>query len=94
MNETDPKFEIDILKRVEGIVQEINNRMSGPGKSVFKRYPVTFTLLALFGVVAVSEGVKGIIESLGIFNGHPWYMLLTGLLILIFTGSLYKKLSK
>jgi hypothetical protein len=43
--------------------------------------------------VAVSEGLKGVLELVG-FAGHPWYMLLTGLAILLITGSLYKKLDK
>ncbi len=59
-----------------------------------RRYPLSFALFALFGVVAVSEGVKGILETLGIFDGHPVYMLIVGLVILVITGSLYKKLDK
>jgi hypothetical protein len=85
---------IDILRNVESISSQVNETMAARGRSVFRRYPLTFTLLALFGVVAVSEGMKGVLESFGIFAGHPWYLLAAGLVILIFTGKLYKKLDK
>jgi H+/gluconate symporter-like permease len=87
------KTELDILHEVEKLTKRVNSYMEMQSHFVFRRYPLTFTLLALFGVVAVSEGLKGVIEDLG-FTGHPWYMLFAGLVILIITGTLYKKLDK
>jgi len=40
----------------------------------------------------VSEGVKGILRSLGLFDFNPWILLIIGILILAITGKLYKKL--
>ncbi len=91
--DSENKTELDILHEVEKLTRKLNNYMEAQSHSVLGRYPITFTLLALFGVVAVSEGLKGVIEDLG-FAGHPVYMLLAGLAILVITGSLYKKLDK
>lgn len=86
--------DLDLLKKFEYLSNQLNEIASFYTKSAVRRYPLTFMLLVLFGVVAVSEGAKGVLESLGIFAGHPVYLLLTGLVILIFTGNLYKKLNK
>ncbi len=93
MDHQEPKIELDVLRHIERLTEELNKRMGKQGRGVLRRYPLSFTLLALAGVVAVSEGLKGVLEEIG-FSGHPWYLLLTGLIILIITGSLYKKLDK
>jgi len=85
--------EVDLLHRIETLTRQINNQMADAHRSALRRYPLSFTLLALFGVVAVSEGIKGGLEVIG-FDGHPWYLLLAGLVILVVTGTLYKKLEK
>jgi hypothetical protein len=85
--------DLDILKRVEVLTEKVNENMAGRGKLVFQRYPLTFTILVLFGAVAVGEGVKGILELIG-FYGHPLYLFLLGMCILVLTGTLYKKLDK
>ncbi len=85
---------MDLLKHIESITENINEAVNQRGQFIFRRYPLTFALLILFGVVAVSEGVKGILAQFGILEGNPWELLLIGLAILIFTGTLYKKLDK
>ena len=94
MNYPDPRDQIDLLKHIESITREINEAINKKGKIVFRRYPMTFALLILFGVIAVSEGAKGVMADLGILARNPWELLLIGLVILIFTGTLYKKLDK
>jgi len=95
MNDKNPEqINLDILKHVENLSNRLNEVIGSKTKSVFEKYPITFALLVLFGVIAVSEGAKGILESLGIFNGHPWQLLFLGLVILLVTGSVYKKLDK
>lgn len=93
-NNEENKIGIDVLKHLEVLSSKVNEIMASRTRSVFQRYPITFTLVVLVGVVAVSEGLKGVVESTGIFEGHPWYMLATGLIILIATGRVYKKLNK
>ena len=85
--------ELDILHHVERLTKDINDRMAGRSKSAFRRYPITFALLVLFGVVAGSEGSKGVLEEAGLI-AHPWYLLIGGLILLIITGTVYHKLDK
>lgn len=94
MNIPDPSSQIDLLRHLERLTEEVNKLVGQKGKSVFKRYPLTFSMAVLFGVIAVSEGAKGILKTIGILEIQPWYLLLIGLVILIFTGKLYKKLDK
>lgn len=61
-------------------------------KDVFERFPLLFTLLGSFGLVATFYGFERLIDQIDIFADNPLILLGTGLLILIFTGSLYKKL--
>jgi len=92
--ENDKQLSIDILRHIEVISEKINQIMGKGTSSAFGRYPLTFTLLILAGVVAVSEGMKTILVDIGFFAGHPWRLLFAGLVILIGTGTLYKKLDK
>ncbi len=93
MNE-DKKISLDILKHLEDLSTKVNGMMEVHTKAVFVRYPLTFGLLILAGVVAVSEGIRGVMDSFVLFQEHPWYMIAAGVLILIFTGTLYKKLEE
>jgi len=92
-NKDEKKIDLDILKHVEALSDQVNRMMSSRTKSAFRKYPLTFTLLVLIGVIAVSEGVKGVLEMIG-FQGHPWFLLVAGLLILVVTGKLFEKLDK
>lgn len=90
----DNNKDIDMLERIEELTRKMNDRLGHHSRSVFGRYPILFSLLVVFGFVAVSEGVKGIIEDVPFFANHPWHMLGAGLVILIITGTLYKKLEE
>lgn len=94
MKEDNPRDQLDLLLHLERLTEELNRRMSSPGRFVLRRYPLTFTIAALFGVVAVSEGIKGILEKISIFKNEPFYLLAIGLIILLILGSIYKKLDK
>ena len=84
----------DILRQIERLTQEVNGLAHNFGRPVFKRYPVTFALLVLFAIVIVSESVKEILKSFGVFESNPWITLVIGLTVLILTGTLYRKLNK
>ena len=93
MNEkSENKINLDILQHVETLSNKLNEVMASRTRSAFRRYPLTFALLILAGVIIVSEGVKGILRSLGLFDFNPWILLIIGILILAITGKLYKKL--
>jgi hypothetical protein len=68
--------------------------MASRAKAVFRRYPVTFGILILLGVIALHEGLKGIIKNLGLLDINPWYLVIFGLAVLSITGKLYQKLEK
>ncbi len=61
-------------------------------ETVFRRFPVLFTLLVTFGIVSVFFGLERIIAEITWLNTRPWLILGVGLLILTLTGTLYKKL--
>jgi len=94
MKDFDPRSQLDLLGHVEMLTDKINKVVGSRGQSAFARYPLTFGLLALLGAVMLSEGVRGVLREVGILGGNPWYSLLVGLALLVFTGTLYKKLDK
>jgi hypothetical protein len=95
MNEQEEKkISIDILKHLEDLSNNVNKIMATRARAVFGRYPVTFALLILIGVIAVHEGLKGLMKDLGLLEINPWYLVIFGLVVLTITGTLYKKLDK
>ena len=60
-------------------------------ESAFARFPLAFTMLGTFGLVATLYGFEGIIDSTPL-GDEPVTILCIGLLILFITGTLYKKL--
>jgi len=88
------KYQIDLLKKVEELTAKLNQLFSEKGKSVFSRYPLSFALLVIFGATMVSQGIKDLLLEIPFFKNQPLTMLLIGMIILILTGTLYKKLEK
>jgi peptide subunit release factor RF-3 len=62
-------------------------------KTAFQRFPFIFSLLAIFGSVMTVFGVEHILEQTTFFTDHPLSVLVLGVVILAFTGALYKRLS-
>lgn len=76
------KAEIKLLKKIEekrALVQT--------------KYPLLFILLVTFGAVATLQGFNKIIEEIPVLSDNPWILLVTGLVTLMATGTLYKKLN-
>lgn len=61
-------------------------------QNVVQRFPLPFTLLATFGLVATFYGFEHLIDKVQFFADNPIVLLLTGLAALGLTGTLYKKL--
>jgi heme/copper-type cytochrome/quinol oxidase subunit 4 len=80
---------LDVLKKAEKLVEETNNKVSQKKRSLMRRYPISFSLLIVFGVVAVHDGIKGLIEEFG-FTSHPVMLLVVGIIVLVFTGAIFK----
>jgi len=85
--------ELDLLRKLEDTTKELNDKLGQKTRPALIRYPITFGLLILFGIVAVNEGAKGLLEKVG-FTDYPVYLLLAGLIVLVVTGTVYKKLIK
>lgn len=70
---------------------KVVTKISKTKDSAFARFPLAFTLLGTFGLVATLYGFEGIIDSTPL-GDEPLSILCIGLLILLVTGTLYKKL--
>lgn len=57
-----------------------------------KRYPVLFSLLVSFGAIAMLLGMEQMLLQYQLLQKYPFIIFSTGLVILLFTGRLYKKL--
>lgn len=61
-------------------------------RSVIQRFPLPFTLLGTFGLVATFYGFEHLIDGNQFLSEHPIILLTIGVSTLAFTGTLYKKL--
>ncbi|MCA9360860.1 hypothetical protein KC730_03150, partial [Candidatus Kaiserbacteria bacterium] len=59
----------------------------------FARFPMIFVLLSSFGLVATFYGFEKVIDQIPYFNENPHMILMTGVVVLVLTGALYKKLN-
>ncbi len=74
------------------ITLESLHRLIEQRKSVFRRFPLVFTLLGTFGVVCTFYGFNKILAKIPLIAHNPYIALVIGVIILLFTGTLYKKL--
>jgi hypothetical protein len=61
-------------------------------KSFAERYPTLFLMIATFGLSATFLGIEQLLLSIGLFARHPMLILVLGVVTLMLTGTLYKKL--
>jgi hypothetical protein len=80
------------MKQIPKAVQNVENKLANRRDTVFQRFPLLFTLLGTFGVVATFYGFEGIINRVPQLANHPIILLLVGIGTLLVTGTLYKKL--
>ncbi len=77
------------IKQVE---QKVVNELSKSRDSAYMRFPLLFTLLAAFGLVATFYGFEHIIDGIPLLADNPLILLSVGIGSLFLTGTLYKKL--
>lgn len=77
-----------LIQKEEQVLHNLDQRR----QSAVQRFPLLFTLLGAFGLVATFYGFEGIIDSIDLLNDNPVILLLVGISALTATGSLYKKL--
>lgn len=78
---------------VSGTGATIEHHVSPVRNSVLKRFPVLFSLLTTFGVAATFLGFEQLILKSNLLDKYPELILALGVIILVFTGKIYKKLS-
>lgn len=71
---------------------QVETFMSPVRESVLKRYPTIFTLVVTLGATATFLGLEGIFLRFAIFVKYPELLFLLGVVILVLTGRVYKKL--
>lgn len=84
------------LGEVEAVTEKtvgvVNEYVAPVRKTLIQRFPVTFLLLVTVGVTATFLGVEQIILKYALFHNKPELILLFGVVILAFTGTINKKL--
>jgi hypothetical protein len=79
-------------ERIFKIEQHLAKSIKKREQAVFDRFPLPFTLLSAFGLVATFYGFEHIIDTIPILAENPMILLATGVVVLVTTGTLYKKL--
>jgi hypothetical protein len=78
-----------VIMSSEGIVSSVSDPVR---QRALKRFPVLFSILAAIGATATFLGLEQVILQYEIFLKYPLLLLTIGVIILGFTGKLYKKL--
>ena len=85
------------IKKIEEEFTKVSTNVTKQAKglrdSTFTRFPIIFSLLTTFGLVATLYGFEKVIDKLDFLSNHPEILLIIGLATLAGTGTLYKKLS-
>ena len=82
--------EIKLLERMGG---KLERKIIHIRNSTFSKHPLVFVLLSSFGLVSTFYGFEKVIDTIPYFTERPHMILIMGIFVLTFTGTLYKKLS-
>ena len=90
------KTNSDVIKSTEELIaavqRGIEQEIQPVRKSIFKRFPTAFLLAVTFGVSLVFYSIEVILSQNQLVQERPWLTLGIGLLVLVITGTLYRKL--
>jgi len=78
----------ELAKSIEKSIEKKLKR----DKKALQRHPVLFGFLGTFGLVAVFVGLEEIIRQIPYLYNNPYMLTLFGVIILFFTGALYRLL--
>ena len=84
----------DPLKQMEELTREVHELVAKQSRSSFRRYPITYALVATFGVAAIIHGFEIFIDDISFLRNHPSLVLLIGVGLLVLSGTLYKRLKR
>lgn len=88
------EFPPDPIQEFEAMIHDVDSYMGRRSRSVFEKYPLLFSLLGTFGIVCVLYGFDAILDEYPLMKEQPLIPLVAGVLILVVTGSLYKRLQR
>lgn len=84
-----------ILQKTEEVVSKegtvIGKVFIERPRSALQRFPIIFTLLGAFGLVATFYGFEKVMDKTGLAENPP-LLLAVGIFLLVLTGSLYQRL--
>lgn len=81
----------EVLHDIPESVHEVFRRHR---RTAFEKHPFLFSTLGLLGFVATWKGFDHIISQIDFFQNNPGLLLLIGLMILLFTGRLYRQIDE
>lgn len=89
----------NLTEREKAVIQTLTdkektvvNKLAQKKQHVLERFPLLFTLLGAFGLVATFYGFEHLIDKSELLSNNPLILLGIGVFTLIFTGKLYQKL--
>lgn len=71
------------------LIQKLEDRR----EKLINHFPLWTALVATFGVVMIFYGFEKLIDRISLLANNPWILLVTGLIVLVATGTAYKKLN-
>jgi len=77
----------DATNRLLKIQTEHNRR-------VWERHPFMFGLLGTFGIVTLGTGFQDLVHTIPLLKDNPIILIVVGVIVLFFTGALYKRLQQ
>jgi len=83
---------ISTTEKLYSETRTIRQMLDRRRKAAFSRFPLLFTLLGSFGLVATFYGFERLIDQVPLFVENPVILLATGVGVLVVTGTIYKKL--
>ncbi len=87
-------YEKDPVLEMERMIKSIHDKFGDKTKPVLNRYPLLFAFLVTFGLASVLHGFELVTDEISFFKENPYYLLIIGVIVLLLTGTLYKKLDK
>lgn len=84
----------DPLQQVESLVRKTHDTLGATTQPVLKRYPLLFSFLGIIAVASILQGFEIVVRDIPFLNNHPMVLIVGGIVVLTFTGSLYRWLDK
>lgn len=87
-------YKNDPVEEAEKVVRDLNETAGRYTRPILRRYPFLFAFLITFGVAAILDGLRFFFEKFEFLKENPFVLISIGVVILLLTGTLYKKLEK